>query len=222
MRLIVARRRCVTTDRARSLELPVRRVRPPMPSAAACSSTSASSSARARVARAESLFASASSMSACQLARSRLARSTRRGIEHRAGVGLVDGAPERARGSYLNAKFWRLARRRGRNKAAVTVAHSILVAAYFVLRDDVDYNDLGGDWFTRRQDTERRLRWHIAQLEALGRTVTLNCQPALTASDRTASSRSVRPDALRSRDSRSRTGDRVGGAGKTGGTRPRP
>jgi transposase len=89
---------------------------------------------------------------------------------------LVESAwgAARTRGSYLNAKFWRLARRRGRNKAAVAVGHSILVAAYFILRDGVDYNDLGGDWFTRRQDTEQRRRWHITQLEALGHTVTLN------------------------------------------------
>jgi transposase len=80
----------------------------------------------------------------------------------------------RTRGSYLNAQFWRLARRRGKNKAAVAVGHSILVAAFHILRDDVDYKDLGGDWFTRRQDAERRRRWHITQLEALGYSVTIN------------------------------------------------
>jgi transposase len=76
--------------------------------------------------------------------------------------------------TYLGSQFWRLARRRGKNKAAVAVGHSILVAAYHMLRDNVDYTDLGGDWFSRRHDTDQRRAWLIRQLEALGATVTVN------------------------------------------------
>lgn len=80
----------------------------------------------------------------------------------------------RTRNTYLSAQFGRIARRRGKNRAVVAVAHSILVAAYHILRDDVDYHDLGGDWFARRHDHDQRARWLIRQLENLGHTVTLD------------------------------------------------
>lgn len=82
-------------------------------------------------------------------------------------------AASRAKDTYLHAQFWRLARRIGRNKAALAVAHSILIIAYHLIRDGVDYHDLGPDWFAQRNDPERRTRHLINQLEALGHTVHL-------------------------------------------------
>ena len=38
------------------------------------------------------------------------------------------------------------------------------VAAFHMLRDNVDYIDLGGDWFSRRQDTDKRRAWQGASL----------------------------------------------------------
>ena len=81
-------------------------------------------------------------------------------------------AAARTRDTYLHAQFWRLARRRGKKRAAVAVAHSILVAVWHMLTNDVDYHDLGGDFFTQH-DTAKRTRHHIRQLEALGYHVTL-------------------------------------------------
>jgi transposase len=69
--------------------------------------------------------------------------------------------------TYLGARFWRIARRRGKNRAAVAVGHSILVAAFHIVRDGVDYHDLGGDWFIRHNDAECRRRWLVGQLERL-------------------------------------------------------
>ena len=91
----------------------------------------------------------------------------------RAALTEAAWAAARTRGTYLAARYWRLNRRRGANKAAIATGHTILVAAYHILRDSVDYHDLGGDWFARRQDTDQRRRWLIHQLEALGHTVTL-------------------------------------------------
>jgi transposase len=54
------------------------------------------------------------------------------------------------RDTCLSAEFWRLARRIGKNKAAVAVAHSILVIAYHLLANGVDYCDLDGDYFAKR------------------------------------------------------------------------
>ncbi|MCA1709007.1 MAG: IS110 family transposase, partial [Actinobacteria bacterium] len=58
-------------------------------------------------------------------------------------------AAARTRDTYLSAQFWRLARKIGKKKAAVAVGHSILVICWHLLTDDADYNDLGGDYFTR-------------------------------------------------------------------------
>jgi hypothetical protein len=81
-------------------------------------------------------------------------------------------AAARSRGTYLGAQFWRLARRIGKKKAAVAVGHSILVIAWHLLTDEVDYEDLGGDYFAKR-DTQRARKRAISQLEALGYRVTL-------------------------------------------------
>src|SRR5215203_3995143 len=81
-------------------------------------------------------------------------------------------AAARSRDTYLAAQFWRLARRIGKKKAAVAVGHSILVIAWYLLANDCDYQDLGGDYFVRR-DTDRQRQRAVAQLQALGYRVTL-------------------------------------------------
>ncbi len=58
-------------------------------------------------------------------------------------------------------------------KAAVAVGHSILVIAWQLLSNDCDYHDLGGDWFVRRSDHDRRKTHLVKQLQALGYSVTL-------------------------------------------------
>jgi transposase len=78
----------------------------------------------------------------------------------------------RTHDTYLAAQFWRLARRIGKKKAALAVAHSILVISWHLLRDDADYDDLGGDYFTRR-NTDRQRDRLINQLHNLCYRVTL-------------------------------------------------
>jgi transposase len=80
------------------------------------------------------------------------------------------------RDTYQSAQFWRLARRIGKKKAAVAVAHSILVICWHLLSADVDYDDLGGNYFTRRNADRQRNRL-TNQLHNLGYRVTLE-QPA--------------------------------------------
>ena len=81
-------------------------------------------------------------------------------------------AAAHSKDTYLSSQFWRLARRIGKKKAAVAVGHSILVIAWHLLSDDCDYEDLGGDYFAKR-DTERSRQRAVSQLQALGYHVTL-------------------------------------------------
>jgi transposase len=73
----------------------------------------------------------------------------------------------RARDSYLAAQYHRVARRRGDKKAIVAVGHSILVAAWHILRHGVAYRDLGRDHFDRL-DRDRLIRYHTRRLADLG------------------------------------------------------
>jgi transposase len=89
-----------------------------------------------------------------------------------------------AKRGYLRAVFYRVARRRGEKKAIVAVAHRILVAAYFILRDATEYVELGEDYFDLQhpEQTARRL---TRRLERLGYRVTVQAvepsNPAETA-----------------------------------------
>ena len=95
----------------------------------------------------------------------------------RAMLGEVAWVISRQAGTYLHAQYQRIARRRGKNKAAVAVAHSVLVIAYHILRDRRPYADLGADYFDTL-DTDRVQRHHVHRLEQLGYTVTLKPKEA--------------------------------------------
>jgi transposase len=75
--------------------------------------------------------------------------------------------------AHLAAQHARLTSRRGRDRAQVAVTHSILVSAYYMLRRNEPYRDLGADWLSRRND-EAHTRRLIAQLERLGHIVVLD------------------------------------------------
>jgi len=79
-------------------------------------------------------------------------------------------AAARKKDSYLHAQFVRLKSRRGPKKAIVAVAASMLTAAYFMLRDGVEYRDLGGRYFTER-DKEQMKNRLLRRLRDLGVTV---------------------------------------------------
>jgi transposase len=76
--------------------------------------------------------------------------------------------------TFLGERYRRLARRRGKLKALVAIARSILVIVWHLLADrSIRYYDLGATYHASRIDKNRKMRNHIRQLEALGYTVTL-------------------------------------------------
>ena len=76
--------------------------------------------------------------------------------------------------TFLGERYRRLARRRGKLKALVAIARSILVIVWHLLTDrNTRYCDLGATYHASRIDKNRKMRNHIRQLEALGYTVTL-------------------------------------------------
>ena len=81
-------------------------------------------------------------------------------------------AASRSKGTYLCSQYHRIASRRGKKRALVAVAHSILVAVYHILSRGETYRELGGDYFDRisPQTLQRRL---VRRLENLGYKVSL-------------------------------------------------
>jgi transposase len=78
----------------------------------------------------------------------------------------------RVQRAYPRAQFLRLKARRGPKKAIMAVAATLLTAAYFILRDDVPYRDLGPDHFDRLE-RGKVLRRLVRRIEDLGYDVTL-------------------------------------------------
>jgi transposase len=87
---------------------------------------------------------------------------------------LVEAAQAAARtkGTYFLAQYQRLVPRRGKKKALIAVAHSLLVRVYYLLRHGTRYEELGANYFDEldRQQVERRL---VRRLERLGYKVIL-------------------------------------------------
>ena len=79
--------------------------------------------------------------------------------------------------TYLAAQFHRIAARRGKKRAIVAVAHSILVIAYHLIQKREPYHDLGSDYFDKRdaETTKQRL---VVRLEKLGFQVALQAKQA--------------------------------------------
>jgi len=84
-------------------------------------------------------------------------------------------AAARAKGTYLRDKFYRLKARRGYRRAAVAIAHKILVSIYHMLSQSVSYNDLG-DLYLDKLNTHHLTRNLVHRLQRLGYTVTLTPQ----------------------------------------------
>jgi len=82
--------------------------------------------------------------------------------------------------TFLGERYHRIARRRGKAKAQVAVARSLLVIIWHLLADPAArYTDLGPGYYQARTDKDRKIRNHIRQIEALlGHPVTITPKAA--------------------------------------------
>ena len=78
----------------------------------------------------------------------------------------------RTKNTYLSSMYSRIASRRGANVAAVAVARTILETYFYMLRDNVDYNELGASYYDERNKEHIRKR-AVKRLEGPGFKVTL-------------------------------------------------
>lgn len=86
-------------------------------------------------------------------------------------------AAARSKGSYFGAQYRQIAKRRGPNKAAVAVAHSLSDLIWHMLTTGECFTDLGADYFQRRRDPQREADRLVRQLHTLGFKVSLTGTP---------------------------------------------
>jgi hypothetical protein len=109
----------------------------------------------------------------------RLSGSTTHGNPYlRAVLCQVAWVVAHTKDTHLSAFYHRIARRRGKKKAIVAVAHKLLVIIYHVLSTKKPYEELGADYFDQLDKT-RLERRSVQRLEQLGYTVTLLPKAAL-------------------------------------------
>lgn len=81
-------------------------------------------------------------------------------------------AASRAKGTYLSSQYHRIAARRGANRAAVAVAHSILIIVYHILKQKQPYIELGPTYYEEKK-RNMIIRQSLKKLESLGLKVTV-------------------------------------------------
>ncbi|MET0487929.1 MAG: IS110 family transposase [Candidatus Rokuibacteriota bacterium] len=103
----------------------------------------------------------------------RMPAGARKGNVH-LRTALVEAAvaASHAKGTYLRDKFYRLRARRGTKRAAMAIAHKILIAAYHLLATRAPYRDLGAAYLDGLE-TRHTTRNLVRRLERLGYEVTL-------------------------------------------------
>jgi transposase len=83
----------------------------------------------------------------------------------------------RTKDTYLKAQYDRLVVRRGKKRAIVAVAHSLLKSIWYMLAYHVPYQDLGGDYFDKRRK-DSKINYHLRQLQKLGYSIQIEPQLA--------------------------------------------
>ena len=93
-------------------------------------------------------------------------------------VALMEAAnaASRKKGSYLRAKYHRLSGRRGRKRALVGVARTILQSMYYIIQRGTHYQDLGENYYDQR-NPEKLANRLAKRIEKLGFKVTVQTVP---------------------------------------------
>jgi transposase len=107
----------------------------------------------------------------------RSGRTTAGNVYLKTALGEAVHAASRAKGGYLRDKFYRLKNRHGHKRAAMAIAHKVLIAVYHILSGGTSYNDLGDAYLD--QLSNRHLTHSLPRrLERLGYQVTIQPRAA--------------------------------------------
>ena len=83
-------------------------------------------------------------------------------------------AAKNCKDSYFSAQYQRITARRGKNRATIAVAHSMLIAIYHILKNEVAFKDLGSDYYDNF-NREHKIRGYLKRLATLGWSPEVGC-----------------------------------------------
>ena len=69
--------------------------------------------------------------------------------------------------SFFYAQYQRICVRRGKNRATLAVAHSMLISIYYMIKDGVEFNELGAEFYNQF-NTEKKINSYLKKLKELG------------------------------------------------------
>ena len=98
----------------------------------------------------------------------------------KSGLSESAWAASRTKGTYLQARYHRLASRRGRKRATMAVAHTLLIMAYHIVKEQCTYTELGADYFDRLNE-QYLIKRFTSRIQMLGYHVTLQKEETLPA-----------------------------------------
>ena len=76
-------------------------------------------------------------------------------------------AATRTKNTYLRSKYESLIGRIGKKRALIAVGHKILIATYFILKDKVEYKELGAQFLIKRKK-DKQAQYYLKKLKDLG------------------------------------------------------
>lgn len=85
------------------------------------------------------------------------------------------GSATKNKSSFFHSQYERIAIRRGKKRAKLAVAHSILIAIYYMIKEDKEYKDLGSDFYNKF-NKEKKANSYMKKLKELGYDVQITAQ----------------------------------------------
>jgi len=85
------------------------------------------------------------------------------------------GSAAKNKNSFFHVQYERIAIKRGKKRAKVAVAHSMLIAIYYMIREDKEYQDLGADFYNKF-NKEKKANSYMKKLKELGYDVQVTAQ----------------------------------------------
>ncbi len=118
----------------------------------------------------------------CESAGKRQSGRTRKGDRYLRRMLIQNSwAISHKKNCFLTALYYRIALRRGMKRAAMAVAHRVLIIAYHIMRDGTEYREIGGDYYDCK-NPERTAKRLTKRLQQIGYQVTLT-KPAAVSDD---------------------------------------
>ena len=81
----------------------------------------------------------------------------------------------RRKDTFFYAQYQRISMRRGKKRAILAVAHSILISIYYMIKEDKEYEDLGADFYNKF-NKEKKANAYMKKLKELGYDVQIVAQ----------------------------------------------